>query len=94
MHGPDGKNYPSESVFAELEPPKRFVVQHQSKPRYRLVIELLPLLAGTTVSWSQTFVDEKVAMAIEHIVVPANEQDLDRLVSELGRWENSGPTPA
>jgi uncharacterized protein YndB with AHSA1/START domain len=83
MHGPDGGNHPNECVFAEVEPPGKVVVQHESKPKYRLVITLQPSAGGTTVSWAQTFENAEVASRIEHIVVPANEQNLDRLWSEV-----------
>lgn len=85
MHGPDRGNYPNESLFAEIEAPTKVVVQHESKPRYRLTITLAPSVEGTTVSWAQTFEDANVASRIEHIVVPANEQNLDRLSSEVMR---------
>ena len=38
---------------------------------------------GTLVSWSQGFENPDVAKSIEHIVVPANEQNLDRLIAEV-----------
>ena len=85
MHGPDGKSYPNESVFAEVEPPTKVVVQHVSRPRYRLVITLAPAAGGTTVSWAQTFESAETARSLERIVVPANEQNLDRLASEVLR---------
>jgi uncharacterized protein YndB with AHSA1/START domain len=85
MHGPDRGNYPNESVFAEIEPARKIVVQHESKPRYQLTITLAPAVGGTTVSWAQTFEDAEVASRIEHIVVPANEQNLDRLTTEVLR---------
>ena len=89
MHGPDGKSYASENVFVEIDAPKRVVVQHVSEPKYRLIIGLAPSAAGTVVSWSQTFENPTVASRIEHIVVPANEQNLERLAVEVLR--DSGP---
>jgi len=83
MHGPDGRQYRNESVFAEVEPPTSVVVQHVSWPKYRLTITLAPSPGGTTVTWAQTFEDAGVAGRIEHIVVPSNEQNLDRLSSEV-----------
>lgn len=85
MHGPDGRNYRNESVFAEIESPRKIVVQHVSGPTYRLIIVLTPSAAGTIVSWSQAFERSDVAGRIEHIVVPANEQNLDRLSAEVLR---------
>ena len=85
MHGPNGANYPNESLFAEIEPARMVVVQHESGPKYRLTITLTPSAGGTTVSWAQAFESTDVARRIEHIVVPANEQNLDRLAAEVSR---------
>jgi len=95
MHGPNGANYPNENVFAEIEPPTKVVVQHASLPRYRLTIGLAPSAIGTVVTWSQAFEDSEVAATIEHIVVPANEQNLDRLLAEVLRGPGGGqPVPS
>jgi hypothetical protein len=85
MHGPDGKNYPNENVFSEIEPPGKVVVQHVSEPKFRLTITLASSAAGTVVSWSQAFENSEVAGRMEQIVVPANEQNLDRLSAEVLR---------
>jgi len=85
MHGPDGKNYPNENVFAEIEPSRKVVVEHASEPKYRLTIALTPSATGTVVSWSQTFESAEVARRIERIVVPANQQNLERLSDEVRR---------
>jgi hypothetical protein len=85
MHGPNGANFTNESVFVEVEPPGKVVVQHESKPRYRLTITLAPAAGGTTVSWAQTFESADIARRVERIVVPANEQNLDRLSAEVLR---------
>ena len=85
MHGPDGHNYPNESVFADIEPPHKIVIQHVVEPVFRLTIALAASAAGTRVSWSQAFESAEVASRIEHIVVPANEQNLDRLAAEVSR---------
>jgi uncharacterized protein YndB with AHSA1/START domain len=89
MHGPDGSNYPNENVFAEIESPKKVIVQHPSEPKYRLTITLVPSAVGTTVFWSQAFESSEVASRIEHIVVPAKEQNLDRLLTEVLRPQES-----
>ena len=85
MHGPDGRTYPNESVFAEIESPGKIVIQHVSEPTYRLTIELASSAAGTLVSWSQAFESSTIASRLERIVVPANEQNLDRLSVEVLR---------
>lgn len=83
MHGPNGGKHPNESVFAEIEPSARVVIRHVSSPRYRLTIGLAASPAGTTVSWEQVFEDSAFAERVRHIVVPANEQNLDRLAAEV-----------
>ncbi|MDB6156711.1 MAG: polyketide cyclase [Gammaproteobacteria bacterium] len=90
MHGPDGRNYPNENVFAEIESPRKVVIQHVSEPKYRLTIALAASAAGTVVSWSQAFESSELASRIEHIVVPANEQNLDRLSAEVLRKPDGG----
>jgi uncharacterized protein YndB with AHSA1/START domain len=83
MHGPDGANYPNESVFAEIEPSAKVVVDHVAAPIFRLTVSLAPSADGTTVTWVQVFESAEVASRIEHIVIPANEQNLDRLTAEV-----------
>ncbi|MGO9108711.1 MAG: SRPBCC domain-containing protein [Thermoguttaceae bacterium] len=78
MHAPNGDNYANENVFAEIEPPRKVVVQHASEAKFRLTIMLASSSAGTVVSWSQTFESSEVASRLEHIVVPANEQNLEQ----------------
>jgi uncharacterized protein YndB with AHSA1/START domain len=83
MHGPNGQSFPNESLFAEIESPRKLVVQHLSEPHFRLTIGLVPSATGTVVSWTQVFESAEVAGRIEHIIVPANEQNLDRLSAEV-----------
>jgi uncharacterized protein YndB with AHSA1/START domain len=90
MHGPNGANYPNENVFAEIEPPGKVVVEHVSEPKFRLTLVLAPSAAGTVVSWSQAFESAEVAGRLEPIVVPANEQNLDRLSVEVLRKPGGG----
>lgn len=84
MHGPDGKNYPNEIVVAKVDPPTRIVLHHVSQPRYLLTVTLAPSPdGGTVVRWHQDFEDAELARRMERIVVPANEQVLDRLAAEV-----------
>ena len=85
MHSPDGHNFPNQSVFAEIDSLSKIVIQHVSGPKYRLTILLSPAPSGTLVSWSQQFEDPAVAERIAHIVIPANEKNLDRLSAEVQR---------
>lgn len=83
MHGPDGKNYPNESVFAQLEPGSKVVIEHVCAPYFTLTVKLAPVAGGTQVSWEQVFADAKTAQAVKRIVGPANEQNLDRMTQVL-----------
>lgn len=83
MHGPEGTHHPNESVFLELDAPSKIVIQHVSRPRYVLTVTLAAHEAGTALTWVQEFEDATVAGRIRHIVEPANEQNLDRLLSVL-----------
>jgi uncharacterized protein YndB with AHSA1/START domain len=85
MHGPNGGKHRNESVFEEIDAPRKIVIQHVSEPKYRLTIDLALSTAGTLVSWFQVFEDSGFACRVEHIVVPANEQNLDRLTAEVLR---------
>ncbi len=73
------------SVFAEIDPPGKIVVQHFSEPKFRLTIALASSSTGTLVSWAQAFESSDIASRVERIVVPANEQNLDRLSAEVLR---------
>jgi uncharacterized protein YndB with AHSA1/START domain len=82
MHGPDGKDYPNQSCFADIDAPWKVVIDHISAPQFRLTITLTETAAGTLVGWEQAFENEEVARKIAQFVGPANEQNLDRLTAE------------
>ena len=94
MHSPHGGNPANESVFEQIEPLKKVVIHHISEPRYRLTVDLTPSATGTVVSWSQEFESPEVAHRIEKIVLPANEQNLDRLTAEVLVGGNDPVTPS
>jgi carbon monoxide dehydrogenase subunit G len=83
MHGPNGASYPNTSQFVEIDAPHKVVIDHTCMPFFRLTVELAAHGNATRVSWVQVFEDANVAAAVAHIVVPANEQNLDRLAAEV-----------
>ena len=83
MHGLDGANYPNDNVFGEIVTNQKVVVEHPMQPVFRLTIELAPSKNGTLVTWAQAFESADVARQIEHIVVPANDENLQRLSAEV-----------
>lgn len=82
MHGPDGTNYPNENVFLEVSQ-QRIVVRHVSQPNFTLTVTLAQAGGGTELLWDQAFDDPRVAASLAHIIVPANEQNLNRLHAVL-----------
>ena len=83
MHGPNGASYPNESVFREIEPDSRIVIEHVVKPWYRLTVTLTARGDETRLAWVQEFESPEVAAKMRRITDTANEQNLDRLQSLL-----------
>lgn len=83
MVGPDGKEFPNENIFAEVEPPHRVVVEHPGDPVFRLEVSLAPSAGGTLITWRQMFDSDEVAQRMKPIVTVANEQNLDRWEAEV-----------
>lgn len=83
MHGPDGKTYPNECVFTSIIENEEIVIKHLSQPQFDLSITLHESEVGTKVDWEQMFAAASFAIAIRHIVEPANEQNLDRWASAI-----------
>jgi uncharacterized protein YndB with AHSA1/START domain len=83
MHGPNGIDYPNESVFREIERDSRIVIDHVSQPRFTLTVTLSAQGNETHLTWAQEFETDELAARIRPLVEPANEQNLDRLQSLL-----------
>jgi uncharacterized protein YndB with AHSA1/START domain len=83
MHGPDGASYPNQNVFKVLEPGRTVVIRHDCAPYFTLTVRLSPAEGGTHLTWEQVFDDATFAANVRHIVVPANEQNLDRMARAL-----------
>ena len=94
MHGPDGTNYPNESEFTDIDAPTLVRIRHISLPEFVLTIGLEAQREGTLVGWEQVFSDANFAEKVRHIVEPANEQNLDRLTTELQSRDAGGHLPS
>jgi uncharacterized protein YndB with AHSA1/START domain len=80
MHGPDGGNYPNESEFVEIKPPKRIVLNHVSKPRFQLTADFEDMDNGRTkLLFQQLFETPEEYNKIKVFAVDANEENMDRL---------------
>ncbi len=83
MHGPTGASFPNESVFREIRPDTRIVIEHVVKPWYRLTVTLAAEGDGTRLTWVQEFESPEVTAKLRRVTDTANEENLDRLQALL-----------
>jgi len=83
MHGPDGTDYPNESIFDEIVPEAKIVIHHDCPPDFKLTIELKPDDEGTLLTWKQVFDDAKTAQAVRQRAGSANEENINKLTRVL-----------
>ena len=67
MHGPNGANYPNESVFREIQPDTKIVIEHVSQPRFTLTVTLTARGDKTHLAWVQEFESPEVAARSPHL---------------------------
>ena len=79
MHGPNGANYANESVFQEIQPDTRIVIEHVVKPWYRLTVTLTARGDQADLAWVREFENAEVAERMRPLSKTDNEQNLDRL---------------
>jgi len=83
MHGPDGTDYPNESVFVDVVPDERVVIEHLSTHHFVLTITFTATGGSTLVGWRQVFDSIEHYERIADFVSRANEENLDRLEAEV-----------
>jgi len=83
MHGPDGRDFPNECLFADIDPPSRIVIRHLSAPRFDLEVTLVEEGTWTRVAWTQRFETAEVCQQVRPVAGPGNEQNLERLQAEV-----------
>jgi uncharacterized protein YndB with AHSA1/START domain len=94
MLGPDGARYPNHNQFTRLEPARAWALRHLGKPDFTLELTLEPEPGGCLITWRQAFASREEFNAMLPVIVPANEQNLDRLHAELERGNKTEPTKA
>jgi uncharacterized protein YndB with AHSA1/START domain len=84
MHGPDGTNYHNTSVFERIEAPGLLMFTHV-KPmhRFEVIVEFEELGDRTRIEWHMIFDTIEECERVRAFVEPANEQNLDKLETEL-----------
>lgn len=84
MHGPDGTDYRNESVFVTVDPPERIVYDHlRTMHRFLMEITFFDFDGKTRIIWRQRFESSAEYERVKQFVVPANEQNFDRLAEHL-----------
>ena len=84
MHGPDGQSYAMDHRFPEIVALERVAVRHlQPGHDFTLTITLADRDGRTEIVWRMLFDDPAEAARVRLFVVPANEQNLDRLAAHL-----------
>lgn len=83
MHGPDGTDYPNQSQFLEILPNALVRIKHVNLPHFELSIALEATNTGTLLTWVGTFEDQSFAENARTFLERANEQNLDRLTTEV-----------
>jgi uncharacterized protein YndB with AHSA1/START domain len=90
MHAPDGTDYHNESRFLEVVKPERIVIEHlRPMHRFELSVSLQEVGKQTQLSWHMLFDTPQECERIKSFVTAANEQNFDRLQSELKRMSEA-----
>ena len=83
MHGPDGTNYKNEVDYVEVTP-ERIVLDHINWPLFRLTATFEPIGDNQIkLTFKQAFNSAKDFDKVKAVVVPANEENFDRLEAVL-----------
>jgi uncharacterized protein YndB with AHSA1/START domain len=84
MHGPAGSDYENESVFVEIVRPERIVFRHLEPVHgFQMTILFAEQDGKTRLTWRMLFDSAAERDRVEAFVVPANEQNFDRLEEHL-----------
>lgn len=92
MHGPDGQDYPNHSIFDEIVQPERIVFRHiDPVHEFQMTILLEERDARTQLTWRMLHPTVEKSRAVRDFVVPANEENFDRIEAELAKM-SANPT--
>ncbi|BCD89505.1 activator of HSP90 ATPase [Pseudomonas solani] len=83
LHGPDGTDYPNHNLFREITPGRVLIEHFSDDHHFFLTITLTLEGTGTRVGWQQVFDSAEHREQIATFVLPANEENLDRLTAEV-----------
>ena len=85
MHSPDGKDYANESRFVKIVEPTTVVMDHLCQPHFQAQFAFEDTSDGCRIDWHMVFEDAQTRDNVAKFAGDANEQNLDRLVEQLGK---------
>jgi uncharacterized protein YndB with AHSA1/START domain len=86
LHAPDGRDFANHSVFVEVVRPERIVFRHISDEHpYEMTISLEEQDGRTWMTWRMRHETAEACARVAPFVVPANEENFDRLAEALAR---------
>ena len=83
MHGPNGADYPNQSVFVEIVKPERIVFDHVSSPAFQVTATFDEEAGKTRLTFRMLFGTAAECDKVKGFAVAANEENFDRLEAEL-----------
>jgi hypothetical protein len=78
MVGPDGVRYPNVSKWLEVED-DHVAIEHVNAPHFFMRADFEDMEESTRLFWTGTFDSAEIYEALKQMIIPANEQNLDRL---------------
>lgn len=90
MHGPDKGNYANECEFIKIEKPTLIAWKRHSKPLFRVLATFDDLIQDKTkVVFKMLFETADECNKIKKFVVDKNEENFDKLETELTRMKGA-----
>jgi len=88
MHGPDGVNYPNESIFVKIIEPELIILNHVNNPKFQIVATFEEILEDNTkLTFRMIFDTLELCRQVKIYAVEKNEENFDRLEVELRKDE-------
>jgi len=84
MHGPDGTDYPNESVFKEIIKHRKIVYQHISSPSFLTTVEFESQGDKTLMHWHMLF--ESREQFIEVVKTYGADEGLKQNIEKLATY--------
>jgi hypothetical protein len=89
MHGPEGTDYANESVFEKIIENELLVFNHVSPPVFRVKATFDNMdMNSTKLTFKMIFPDEEVYKKLRDFCAEKNEENFDRLETELNKMNN------